>query len=223
MTKIPRAEWHDYLGWLQKTVGVGVTHDAEVFDIEPLADDLFAVHATIAGRRERLLARHVVLATGIEGAGRWLVPPAIAAALPRERYAHTAEAIDFSALAGKRVAVIGAGASAFDNAAEALEAGAAGVALYARRRSLPKANPNRYIEFSGYNPPFRRSRRRREMGGSCRAFFAMNQPPPQDTFERCARFDGFALHLGSPVEQVSFADDAIVIESPAGRARATTS
>ncbi len=150
LAKIPRAEWHDYLGWLQETVGVEVTHDAEVFDIEPLADDLFAVHATIGGRRERLLARHVVLATGIEGAGRWLVPPAIAAALPRERFAHTAEPIDFAALAGKRVAVIGAGASAFDNAAEALEAGAAEVALYARRRSLPRANPNRYIEFSGY-------------------------------------------------------------------------
>jgi cation diffusion facilitator CzcD-associated flavoprotein CzcO len=217
MTKIPRAEWHDYLGWLQKTVGVEVTPDAEVFDIEPLADDLFAVHATIAGRRARLLARHVVLATGIEGAGRWLVPPAIAAALPRERYAHTAEPIDFAALAGKRVAVIGAGASAFDNAAEALEAGAAEVALYARRRSLPKANPNRYIEFSGYIRHFADLEDAVKWRFMSR-FFAMNQPPPQDTFERCARFDGFALHLGSPVEQVSFEDDAIVIESPAGRA-----
>ncbi len=217
LAKIPRAEWHDYLGWLQETVGVEVTHDAEVFDIEPLADDLFAVHATIGGRRERLLARHVVLATGIEGAGRWLVPPAIAAALPSERFAHTAEPIDFVALAGKRVAVIGAGASAFDNAAEALEAGAAEVALYARRRSLPRANPNRYIEFSGYIRHFA------DLDDAVKwrfmsRFFAMNQPPPQDTFERCARFDSFALHLGSPVEGVSFEGDAVVIEGPAGRA-----
>ncbi len=215
--KIPRAHWHDYLGWLQATLGIDVTHEAEVVDIEPLEGEVFAVHAVIAGRRERLLARHVVLATGIEGAGAWQVPAMIADALPRERYAHTAEPIDFAALEGKRVAVVGAGASAFDNAAMALEAGAAAVELFARRGSLPKVNPNRYIEFSGYIRHFG-DLDDADKWRFMRRFFAMNQPPPQDTFERCARFAAFELHLGSPVEGVAVSGDSIRLTTPEGSA-----
>ncbi len=217
--KIPREHWHDYLGWLQQTLGIAVTHEAEVVDIEPLGGDVFAVHAVVAGQPERLLARHVVLATGIEGAGRWQVPAMIAEALPRERYAHTAEAIDFAALAGKRVAVIGAGASAFDNAAMALEAGAAAVDLFARRRELPKVNPNRYIEFAGYIRHFGDlddATKWRFM----RRFFALNQPPPQDTFDRCTRFAAFDLHLGTPVQSVCIADGDIRVTTPSGTSSA---
>ena len=61
--------------------------------------------------------------------------------LPKEYWAHTTESIDFAPLAGKRVAVIGAGASAFDYAATALEAGAAGVDLFFRRPELPSGEP----------------------------------------------------------------------------------
>ena len=71
---------------------------------------------------ELLRARRVVLATGIEGSGQWDVPASIRDGLPRRLWAHTREDIDFGALAGKRVAVLGAGASAFDNAATALDA-----------------------------------------------------------------------------------------------------
>ncbi|SHF97112.1 Predicted flavoprotein CzcO associated with the cation diffusion facilitator CzcD [Kaistia soli DSM 19436] len=215
VNKIPRADWHDYLGWLQSTVGIDVTNDAAVIDIEPLADDLFDVRAIIAGKAERLLARHVVLATGIEGAGKWQVPTVVKQALPRERYAHTAEPIDFAALNGKRVGVIGAGASAFDNAAMALEAGASAVDVFARRRSLPKVNPNRYIENAGYIRHFADlddEAKWRFM----RRFFALNQPPPQDTFERCARFDAFDLHLGSPIESVTFEDGHVRLGTPGG-------
>ncbi|HWJ72430.1 MAG TPA: NAD(P)/FAD-dependent oxidoreductase [Kaistia sp.] len=213
--KIPRQHWHDYLGWLQATVAIDVTNDAAVIDIEPLADDLFAVHAVIASKPERLLTRHVVLATGIEGAGQWQVPAMIADALPKERYAHTAETIDFAALNGKRVGVIGAGASAFDNAAMALEAGARAVDLFARRKSLPKVNPNRYIETTGYIRHFA------DLDDAVkwrfmRRFFALNQPPPQDTFERCARFEAFDLHLGSPIESVSFEDGSVRLGAPGG-------
>ena len=69
-------------------------------------------------------ARKIVLATGQEGIGGWWMPEPIAA-LPARFRAHTNEMIDFQALRGKVVAVLGAGASAFDNAAVALEHGAA--------------------------------------------------------------------------------------------------
>ena len=57
---------------------------------------------------------------GIAASGRWWMPPQVEA-LPRHLRAHTADPIDFAALRGKCVAVLGAGASAFDNAATALE------------------------------------------------------------------------------------------------------
>ena len=148
--KVPRTLWHEYLGWLRRIAGIDVTHQADVSDIEPIAGGLFAVTVQNGGATQTMFARNVVLATGLEGSGRWIVPSMIEHALPRERYAHTSEAIDFAALAGRRIGVIGAGASAFDNAAMALEHGAAAVELFCRRPKLPIINPNRWIEFYGF-------------------------------------------------------------------------
>lgn len=216
--KIPRPLWADYLGWLRRVVGIDVTHDAEVSDIAPTDGGLFAVAATIAGVKQTLLARNVVLATGIEGSGRWIVPEIIARALPPERYAHTSDAINFAALAGKRIGVIGAGASAFDNAACALERGAASVDLYCRRARLPVINPNRWIEFAGFLRHFG------DLDDAAKwrfmtHIFDINQPPPQAAFERCAHFANFTMHLGSPITQVGLADDAIKLHTPNGTSR----
>jgi FAD-dependent urate hydroxylase len=73
------------------------------------------------------------MATGATApAGR--TSPTFVDPLPRERWAHSADEIDFAcALKGKRVAVVGVGASAVDNAAEALEHGAAEVRHLIRR------------------------------------------------------------------------------------------
>ena len=79
-----------------------------------------------------ILARKVVLATGREGLGHPTIPDFVRS-LPRSRWSHSSDDIDFGALAGRRVVVIGVGASAVDNAAEALEQGAAEVRLLARR------------------------------------------------------------------------------------------
>jgi len=211
--KILREDWHDYLAWLRQTAAIDVTNDAEVTDIEPLSDDALAVHTRIGGAAERILARNVVLATGIEGAGRWMVPDVIATGLPRTRYAHTADAIDFAAMAGKTVAVIGAGASAFDNAAMALEAGAASVDMLVRRAALPQVNPNRWIEFAGFMRHFA-DLDDAQKWAFMRTIFAMNQPPPQDTFERCARFPHFTLHFASPVTEAGLAGGKIRLVTP---------
>ena len=196
-------------------VAIDVTNDAYVGDIEPLEDGLLAVHANIDGRPETLITRKIVLATGIEGSGQWFVPSTIADALPRDRYAHTAEQIDFPSLAGKAVAVIGAGASAFDNAATALEHDAASVELLARRTRLPTINPNRWMEFAGFLRHFGDlddARKWRFM----KIIFDMNQPPPQDTFDRCTRFSNFSMQLGCPLQDVRFADDRIWLTTVSG-------
>jgi cation diffusion facilitator CzcD-associated flavoprotein CzcO len=213
--KIPRTLWHQYLGWLRRTAGVDVTYDAEVTDIEPIAGGLFAVTVRIGGAAQTLFARNVVLATGMEGSGRWSVPKMIEDALPREHYAHTSEAIDFAALAGRRIGVIGAGASAFDNAGMALEHSAAAVDLYCRRPKLPIVNPNRWIEFNGFLRHFA-DLDDADRWQFIKFIFDMNQPPPQDAFDRCARFDNFTLRLGSPIESVRLADNLIQLKTPHG-------
>lgn len=210
LNKIPRELWQAYLSWVRQTVGMEVSNNADVIDIEPLSDGLLAVHARIDGGVERLLARNVVLATGIEGSGRWSVPPAIAEALPRDRYAHTADAIDFAALAGKKIAVIGAGASAFDNAATALESGADTVDLLIRRDRLPTVNPNRWMEFAGFLRHFGDlddSRKWRFM----KLIFDRNQPPPQDTFDRCTRHANFSMQLGYRLRDIAYQNGKILL------------
>ncbi|MBV8925085.1 MAG: NAD(P)/FAD-dependent oxidoreductase [Bradyrhizobium sp.] len=213
LNRIPREAWQAYLMWVRKTVDIDVGNDTEVTDIEPLADGLLAVHAHAGGIAQRLLARKVVLATGIEGCGRWAVPATITDVLPRTCYAHTADPIDFRLLAGKAVAVVGAGASAFDNAAMALEAGAASVEIFVRRERLPTVNPNRWMEFAGFLRHFGDlddARKWRFM----KFIFEMNQPPPQDTFDRCARHANFFMHLGCPINHLHFEDGRIKFSSP---------
>lgn len=219
LDKIPRHHWQDYLLWLRQTIGIAVRNDTEVFDIEPLTADLLAVHLRDVkdGRTlPRLLARKVVLATGIEGGGRWHVPRQVSEALPRQCYAHTAEQIDFSAQSGKRIAVLGAGASAFDNAAVALEHGAASVDLLVRRPQIPAINPNRWIEFAGFLRHFG------DLGDDMKwrfmsTLFRMNQPPPQDTFDRCAQFANFRIHLAAPPSAIEHDGRQIVLTTPKGK------
>lgn len=213
--RIPKGLWNEYIGWLRRMTGITVENGVEVTDIEPLSADLFAVTATSDGKAERILARNVVLATGIEGCGNWIVPEMFSRTLPRSAYAHTSEAIDFDALKGKRIAVIGAGASAFDNAAEALEHGAASVDLYVRRKHIPTVNPNRWMEFAGFMRHFGDLDDARKWR-FVKLLFDRNQPPPQDTYERCARFPSFAMHMASPVIAAAHDNGQTVLTMPDG-------
>lgn len=55
----------------------------------------------------------MVLATGIQGGGEWHIPSFVRESnVPRSLYAHTSESINFDALKGKRVAVLGGAVAA---------------------------------------------------------------------------------------------------------------
>lgn len=214
--KIGREDWHDYLLWLGAQLALPVQHGWRVTGLASRDAAVLALEAEHTdGTRRRILARHVVLATGMDGNGTWGVPEIVRASLPRDRYAHTAEPIDFAALAGRRVAVIGAGASAFDNAATALEHGAASVTLLARRAELPRVNPNRWIEFAGFLNHFADlpdALKWRYM----RSLFALSQPPPQETWDRCAAHPNFTLRLGAPIHALRMAEEGIRLATPQG-------
>ena len=215
--KIDRQDWQAYLDWYRCVLQLPVENDSNVVAILPERDLLRLVVQT-GESEQRVLARKVVLATGIDGGGAWHVPTMIADALPRTCYAHTAQEIDFTALRGKRIGVLGAGASAFDNAATALEEGAASVSLCLRRRALPRVNPYRWMENAGFLGHFAELpdlARWRFM----RRIFDLNQPPPQETFWRCRRHAGFSFHVDCPWEAVRLEGEEIVVETAQGAMR----
>lgn len=211
--RISRPDWQAYLGWYRDVMGLDVRNDATVTDIEPLPPDLFRLSVRHAGRVETVLARTVVLASGAEGSGARVVPAFIRDALPPSLYAHTNDDIDFAALRGKRVGILGAGASAFDNAIAALTGGAAAATLCFRRPALPLANPRRWMEFSGFlahYPELSDTERWAYM----HRLYDISQPPPEPTFRRAVSLPGFAMRPSTPWHAVA--------ATPAGTVRVTT-
>jgi len=210
--KIPREQWMAYLHWYRDVLGLPVRNDARVVAIAPVEPGLF--RATLADG-EALLARKIVLATGIQGGGEWHVPDFVKRELPAHLYAHTSSAIDYAALAGKQIGVLGIGASAFDNAHCALEAGAAEVHVFARRSKLPRVNPIRFMERVNLTPRYPAlddADKYRAMDD----FLRKNQPPTTDMFDAASAHDGFALHLGAPWLAVEEHDGIARVTTPQG-------
>ncbi len=131
LERIPRLAWADYLSWYEQATDAGVRYGTRLLAIEP-AGDFLRLHLDVHGAQRTETTRKLVLANGLKGAGGAHVPE-ILRQLPADRWSHTDSPLDFRPFAGKSIAIIGAGASAFDAAATALEAGAAQVHLYSRR------------------------------------------------------------------------------------------
>jgi cation diffusion facilitator CzcD-associated flavoprotein CzcO len=123
LDKIARQDWQAYLRWFRRVTDIPVQNDADVAAIRPEGAALRLILATPTGSR------------------RWEIPGFISRPIPPDRFAHTVQDIDFGRLAGRRIGVLGAGASAFDNGATALEVGAGSVGLCLCRRDLPRINP----------------------------------------------------------------------------------
>lgn len=212
--KIPRREWMAYLRWYRRVLDLPVRNDAKVALVEPLG----GLHRLHLADGETLLARKVVFATGIQGGGQWHVPEMVREALPPSRYAHTSEDVDYAAIAGKRVAILGGGASAFDNACAALEAGVAAAHVFLRRHAIPRVNPIRFMERAGMLPRYP-VLADDEKYALMATFFGHAMPPTVDMFERAAALPGFALRLGAPWLSLREIDGEIEVETPQGRHR----
>ncbi|TMG99996.1 MAG: NAD(P)/FAD-dependent oxidoreductase, partial [Betaproteobacteria bacterium] len=120
--KIPRLDWWNYLLWVRRMTGVSVENRTELLRLLPRGD---VIEAQMSGPSSSTVsARKVVLALGREGSGaaQW---PALPSFVPGKsnafsRVLHANDTtIDFTAWKGKHVGVLGAGASAFDNAGSA--------------------------------------------------------------------------------------------------------
>ena len=218
LNKIGRVDWQRYLDWLEATLDLPVAHEHKLVRIghTGAADPLELTFATPAGETT-IRARKLVLATGMDGMGGWAIPAPFDQ-LPPARVSHTSGHVDFEALRGKRVLVVGAGASAFDNLATALEAGATKGTMLVRRARMPRVNPFRWMEQSGFlgqlyaMPDPLRWRFMRHI-------FALNQPPPQESWNRVANDPRFDLHMASPVIAVREEGGEAVVTTPRGEHR----
>ena len=213
LVQITRADWADYLDWFREITAIPVRNGVALQGLAPAGGLIAATVETAAGPAT-LFARKVVLATGQEGMGDWDLPEPFAS-LPDALRSRACDPIDFAALAGKVVAVIGAGASAFDNAATALEAGARAVHLLCRRPEAQVVQPYRWLTFRGFL---------RHLGDLddawrwrfMRKILEMREGFPQATYDRCAVQPGFRLHLGAPVTAARAVEDRARLTTPRG-------
>jgi cation diffusion facilitator CzcD-associated flavoprotein CzcO len=214
--RVPRTHWMDYLRWYRKVLGVPVCNDTSILSIGRAQDGVIPLEAETKGRAVRFYARRIVLATGYDGCGEWRIPAEIAAAVAPERVFHSNSPIDFGPLRGKRIGVLGHGASAFDNAARALSEGATSVDLCFRRPRLPLVNPHRFIEFVGFLKHFPDlSDRTRWLVNLY--FKKIDQPPARWGFAAAHAYDRFAMHPGCPWLKVAQCGDAVEVMTPKGK------
>lgn len=215
--KIPNAVWVDYLGWLQRVLTLPVQHRTALTRLRPHAALLALDIATAAGEHT-IFARHVVLATGRGGTGGDVWPDAVPLSLKPAFAAHSNDPIDFEKLRGKSVGVIGGSASAWDNAATALEQGAASATMYLRRPHLPQinkgrgsANPGYFHGWSTLPDP--------ERWALAAYLDDMLAPPPHETVLRALKSDGLDIRFRHSVAAVGRDGEqvALAIDTPEGR------
>lgn len=212
LNKVPKDEWMDYLIWFRRMLDLPVENEVTLTLVEP-EGDILRLSVERDGRPDVIYARRLVRTAGITGCGGKYVPEPVAAALPASHYAHSADSIDFAALAGKTVGVIGSGASAFDNAATVLEHGAAAVHMLVRRPRVQSVPIVRAMHSVGYLKHFG------DLDDAGRwaimsHFSGFTPPPPEETAERTRKHANFHLHTGSPLVDVALADDKVRIETP---------
>jgi cation diffusion facilitator CzcD-associated flavoprotein CzcO len=214
--KVWRLDWRDYLLWVRRQVGVAVDGGVRLVSIEP-ARGALALRIDARGVARTVHARKLVLALGREGSGLPRRPafPSLDPDAPaaRARVFHSMDEVDFPAIAGKRVGVLGVGASAFDNAGLALEHGAGAVAMFARRASMPQVNKSKWTSFAGFfrgYPALPDAERVR--------FYAHvldeQVPPPYESVLRCDRHPAFSLRLGEPWLDVAADAEGVTVTTP---------
>jgi cation diffusion facilitator CzcD-associated flavoprotein CzcO len=194
--RIPRLDWARYLSWYKHFLHIEPRYETSLDRIEP-AGDHFRLHLRTPSGETTETTRKIILATGFSGGGGKFIPEVLINNLSPSHYAHTEDRIDFAALAGKTVAVIGAAASAFDAAGVALEHGAAAVHLFARRDTIAATPITRSRGFPGAYDNFHQLPDADRWHQAIR-YRRAGSTPTTDAFGRTVKYPNFRIHLSAP-------------------------
>ena len=211
--RIPRLQWMDYLRWYRCMIDVPIENETELTD---LAGDKEFVVLTLRSRADtrKVAARRVVLANGREGLGGPYIPEMFRGL---DRYvAHSSDDIDFAALRGKTVGVIGAGASAVDNAAEALEHGATRVAMMLRRADVPRINKGMGIGSAGFWVGFH-ALTDAQKWSIVNYIDESASPPPRDSMLRVTRHRNFSILARCEPRAVEIRNNRVLLDTTRGK------
>ena len=205
--------WNEYLQWIRKILKLPCENSAALIQITPL-EPLLQLKFLKDGEEFIVKARKVVLATGRAGSGGLEVPQFMMH-IPKQLYAHTGESIDERLVQGKTIAVIGAGASAFDAAGMALENGAKSVQMLVRRSAVPLVNKFAQFYYPGIVHGFYHLPDELRCG-----FFAealkFGIPPPRDALERLKSYSNLRLSYNVDIKSVTLRDNVADIHSSKG-------
>lgn len=202
LDKIPRLQWMEYLRWYRQVMAIDVRNEHAVLDVRLDPDNYLELTIKTVKEEKQVRARRLILATGRDGLGGPAIPKFVDS-LPADKWAHSSDALDYHQLKDKIVGVVGAGASAMDSAATALEAGASRVDLLIRRETIPTinkgkgaGNPGIVHGFSGLADSWK---------WRIRHYINTQQvPPPRNSTLRVSRHNNAYFHVGCAVDKVEF-------------------
>ena len=137
LDKILRPMWMDYLKWYRSVLKIPIENGLSLNQVKPVEGNILKlkISGNNGNNNETIFCRKLIFATGRDGIGCPNMPNFVDS-LPKKFWAHSSDDIDFNTLAKKNVAVIGVGASAVDNAAEALEHGEQSSAYIEEKKCL---------------------------------------------------------------------------------------
>ena len=212
--RIPRLQWMDYLRWYRRVIDVPIENETELTDIGGDENFVILTLRSAAGTR-KLAARRVVLANGRDGLGGPYTP-ALFRGLDKRFVRHSVADIDFDALRHKVVGVIGAGASAVDNAAEALEHGAARVAMLIRRPDMPRINKGMGIGSAGFWVGFE-ALNDQQKWSIVNYIDEQGTPAPRDSTLRVSRHKNFSLFANCAPLDITIKDGRVLLDTTRGK------
>jgi len=212
--RIPRLQWMDYLRWYRRMIDVPIENETELVDLSGDKEFVLLTLRSASGTR-KVAARRLVLANGREGLGGPYIPE-LFRGLDRRFVAHSSDDIDFAALRGKVVGVIGAGASAVDNAAEALEHGAGRVAMLVRRPDVPRINKSMGIGSAGFWVGFH-ALTHAQKWQMVNYIDEQAIPPPRDSMLRVTRHKNFSILARCAPRAVEIRDNRVLLDTTRGR------
>jgi cation diffusion facilitator CzcD-associated flavoprotein CzcO len=194
--RIPRLQWQAYLDWFSTQIGAAPHWDHRLKAVVPADEGLLLHFETSEGSVTRP-ARHLVIATGVDGFGAAYVPQILQDRVAPDRLWHTQDAIPDHVFGGRRLLVVGSSASAFDVASAAMERGAVELHQIGRNPDLARhANPDIDLRAMVASQRVFRHLSDTAKWAAVLQQRARGNAPPQSV-ARAQAHSGYHLHLGA--------------------------